>query len=103
MTFNEYSNIKYKKKPNAQQNHYLMRKMAKLSIPSFDGSTKCSERAWVQKLDTYFRFNHRPDANAIQFATLHIEVEAYEWWYHGLVTLGHANITSYQHFTQSLI
>jgi hypothetical protein len=29
--------------------------------------------------------------------------EAHEWWYHGLVTLGHATITSYLGFTQKLM
>jgi hypothetical protein len=32
-----------------------------------------------------------------------LEGEAHEWWYHGLVTLGHANITSYVDFTHSLM
>jgi hypothetical protein len=34
---------------------------------------------------------------------LHLDGEAHEWWYHGLVTLGHASITSYMDFTQRLI
>ena len=42
------------------------------------------------------------EAKTIQFATLHLEGEAREWWYHGPVTFGHANIT-YEYFTQSLI
>ena len=42
-------------------------------------------------------------ANTIQFATLHLEGEAHEWRYHGLVNLRHANITSYEYFTQRLI
>lgn len=72
-----------------------MHKVSKLSLPYFDGSFKSSVRAWVQKLDAYFQLNHMLEANAIQFATLHLEGEAHEWLYHGLVTLGHANITSY--------
>jgi hypothetical protein len=36
------------------QNVDLMRKIGKLTIPSFDGSSKSTTRAWVQKLDTYF-------------------------------------------------
>jgi hypothetical protein len=39
----------------------------------------------------------------IKFSTLHLDGEAHEWWYHGLVTLGHANITSYEDFTQRLM
>jgi hypothetical protein len=34
--------------------------------------------------------------------TLHLEGEAHEWWYHGLVTLGHNHITSYREFTDRL-
>jgi hypothetical protein len=43
------------------------------------------------------------EAKAIKFATLHLDGEAHEWWYHGLVTLGHSNITSYVEFTQRLM
>jgi hypothetical protein len=39
----------------------------------------------------------------ISFTTLHLEGEAHEWWYHGLMTLGHSRITSYRDFTDRLI
>jgi hypothetical protein len=42
-------------------------------------------------------------AEAISFATLHLEGEAHEWWYHGLVTLGQNHITSYREFTERLM
>ena len=32
-----------------------------------------------------------------------LDGEAHEWWYHGLVTLGHNTITSYNDFTQRLM
>jgi hypothetical protein len=35
--------------------------------------------------------------------TLHLEGEAHEWWYHGLVTLSHSHITSYREFTNRLM
>jgi hypothetical protein len=35
--------------------------------------------------------------------TLHLDGEAHEWWYHGLVTFGHAGVTSYLEFRQRLI
>jgi len=54
-------------------------------------------------LDTYFRLNIILEADAIQFATLHLEGDAHDWWYHGLVTFGQANITSYVDVTQRLI
>jgi hypothetical protein len=43
------------------------------------------------------------ETEAISFATLHLEGEAHEWWYHGLVTLGHSRITSYREFTDRLM
>jgi hypothetical protein len=43
------------------------------------------------------------ETKAISFATLHLEGEAHEWWYHGLVTLGHSRITSYREFTDRLM
>jgi hypothetical protein len=60
-------------------------------------------RAWVHKLDTYYKLNKMTEKEAISFATLHLEGEAQEWWYHGLVTLGHSRITSYREFTNRLM
>jgi hypothetical protein len=65
--------------------------------------TKYTARAWVQKLDTYYKLNQMTETEAISFATLHLENEAHEWWYHGLVTLGHSRITSYRGFTDRLM
>jgi hypothetical protein len=43
------------------------------------------------------------EKKAINFATLHLEGEAHEWSYHGLVKLGHSRITSYREFTDRLM
>jgi hypothetical protein len=45
--------------PQQQQGHNIdfIRKVGKLAIPSFDGSSKCTARAWVHKLDTYNKHN----------------------------------------------
>jgi hypothetical protein len=40
---------------------------------------------------------------AISFMTLHLEGEAHEWSYHGLVALGHNPITSYREFKERLM
>jgi hypothetical protein len=111
MSLHDYCNIKYRNRPREghrgapgqQQNADLRRKVGKLSIPSYDGSSRCSARSWVQKLDTYLQLNPMTEAEAIKFATLHLDGEAHEWWYHGLVTLGHSSITSYVEFTQRLM
>jgi hypothetical protein len=81
----------------------FIRKDGKLTIPSFDGLSKCTARAWVQKPDTYYKLNQMTGTKAINFATLHLEGEAHEWWHHGLVTLGHSHITSYREFTERLM
>jgi hypothetical protein len=45
--------------PQQWQGHNLdfIRNVGKLTIPSFDGSSKYTTRAWVQKLDTYYKLN----------------------------------------------
>lgn len=43
------------------------------------------------------------EEEATKLATIHLDGEAHEWWYHGMVTLGHSSITSYTEFTQRLI
>ena len=34
---------------------------------------------------------------------LHLEGEAHVWWFHGLSTLGHANVTAYSDFTRRFV
>jgi hypothetical protein len=86
-----------------QQNYDLMCKIGKMMVPSFNGSDRGTTRAWVHKLDTYFHLNPMTEEEEIKFSTLHLDGEAHEWWYHGILTLGHANITSYEDFTQRLM
>jgi hypothetical protein len=114
MTLVEYCGLRLRNRPRdtqrggqqqQQQGHNIdfIRKVGKLTIPSFDGSSKCTARAWVQKLDTYYKLNQMTETEAISFATLHLEGEAHEWWHHGLVTLGHSHITSYREFTERIM
>jgi hypothetical protein len=56
-----------------------------------------------RSLDMYYKHNQMIETEAISFVTLHLEGEAHEWWYHGLVTLGHSRITSYREFTNRLM
>ena len=55
------------------------------------------------KLDTYFQLHQMIETNAIKLDMLHLDNVAHEWWYQGLVTLGHVEVTSYLDFTQRLI
>ena len=36
-------------------------------------------------------------------ATLHLDGEAQDWWFHGMVTLGHSTVMTYDEFTRILI
>jgi hypothetical protein len=113
MTLVEYCGLRLRNRlreaqrggPQQQQGHNLdfIRKFGKLTIPSFDGSSKYTARAWVHKLDMYYKINQITEIEAISFATLHLEGEAHELWYHGLVTLDHSCITSYREFTYRLM
>jgi hypothetical protein len=110
MSLLDYCSIRYRNRPREAhrgngetQNMDFIKKVGKLNIPTFDGSSRCSTQAWVQKLDTYLKLNLMTETKAINFATLHLDVEAHEWWYHGLLTLGHNHITSYLEFTEWLM
>ena len=81
----------------------MQKTLGRLTIPNFDGIRRGSARIWVQNLDTYFQLDPMTETDAIKLATLHLEGEAHEWWYHGLVTLGQNTISSYSDFTQRLM
>jgi hypothetical protein len=100
VTLSKYCGIKYRGRPREfhRGNNDLGHKAGKMEIPPFDGTTKSSTKAWVQKLDAYLQLNPMMELDAIKFATLYLEGKAHEWWYHGMTTLGHAHITSYTEF-----
>lgn len=74
----------------------------KVSLPTFDGRGKTSARSWVHKLDTFLSLKPMDEDKAIQFATMHLEGVAYDWWHHGLVSQDHAMIHSYEEFVSKL-
>ena len=57
----------------------------------------------MEKLDIYVQLNQVLDMEAIKIAVMHLEGEAHDWWFHGLSTLGHANVTAYLEFTRRLV
>lgn len=81
----------------------LKAKVNKMTLPCFDGTGNDTAQAWVQKLETYLSYSPMTEGNAIKFAILHLTGAAHNWWHHGLITLGHKNITTYNEFTQKLI
>ena len=104
MTFTNFYHFKSKNKPKFYnrpftQNYELQRTVGKLTIPTFEGTWGGPTWNWVQKLDTYFQLNPMIETDAIKLDNFHFEGESHEWWYHGLVTLGHNTITSYTDFT----
>jgi len=54
-------------------------------------------------MDAFLQFNPMEEREAIKFATLYMMGKEHEWWFHGITTLVHGCITSYQVFTQRLI
>ena len=77
--------------------------MGRLFLPKFDGSSTSSTKAWVENLDIYFELKKVPKMESIKIAVLHFEGEAHNWWFHGLSTLGHANVTAYYEFTRRMV
>jgi hypothetical protein len=105
VTLDQYCGIKFRGKPKNyhRNNNELEHRAGKMEIPYFDGSPKVTAQAWVQKLDTYLQLNPMREMDAIKFSTMYLEGKAHDWWYHGLTTLGHNQITAYTEFTQRLM
>ena len=89
--------------PQPQVNRDLQYVVSKITLPYFDGSDKTSARSWVQNLDNYLSLWPMQEDEAIKFATLHLDGVAHDWWHHGMYTLGHHAVNTYQEFTSRLI
>lgn len=72
-------------------------------IPTFDVSSKCTIRAWVEKLNTYFHLNQMKNIEAIKMATWKLEGGTHDWWFHGIYMSGHVGDTSYEDLTWRLM
>ena len=110
LIFQEFCQIKDNRRPRHHhrvsgfiQNHDPHHTMGILFLTNFDGSSKCSAKYWVEKIDIYFQLNKVLGMEAINIAALHLEGEAHDWWFHGLSTLGHANVIAYSEFTRRLV
>jgi hypothetical protein len=105
MSLDQYCQLKFRNKPRPshRSSYEFERRAGKMEIPYFDGTTKMTAQAWVQKLDTYLQLNPMRELEAIKFATMYLDGKAHDWWYHGLTTLGHNQIVSYTEFTQRLM
>ena len=110
LSFQEFCHLKDKRRPRHQyrdggftHNHDQHHSMGRLFLPNFDGSSNFYAKAWVEKLDIYFQLNKVREMEAIKIAALHFEGEAHDWWFHGLSTLGHSNVTTYSEFTRMVV
>lgn len=43
------------------------------------------------------------EEEAIDFASLHLEGDALEWWHHGIANQDYANIITFKEFTRRLV
>ena len=53
-------------------------------------------------MDTYFQLNPMEKRDAIKLEALHLDVEAIYWWFHGMQTLVHDQVVTYEEFTWRL-
>ena len=42
-------------------------------------------------------------SDAVQFKSLHLGDTTYNWWYHGMTTQGHEQVTIFDDFSQRVI
>ena len=83
MSFHDFCHLKSKSSTRGamrvvSQNSELQCTLGKVTIPNFDGSSKCTARAWVQKLDIYFQVNKMVEVDAIKLAILYLDGETHE-------------------------
>ena len=43
------------------------------------------------------------ESDVVQFVSLYLEDAAYDWWYHGMTTQGHDQVTTFDDFSQRMI
>ena len=53
-------------------------------------------------MDTYFQLNPMVERDAIKLEVFHIDGDGIDWWFHGMKTLGHDQVVTYEEFTKKL-
>lgn len=103
--FEKYLELKgHKHGRKAQGGGDLQHKLGKLPLPFFDGSDNIPARSWLQKLQTYFSLKPTMiEKEVVQYAALHLEDVACQWWHHGLLTQGHGTIDFFEVFATKLL
>ena len=77
--------------------------MSIIFLSTFDGSPRCSVRAWVEELDTFLQHHQISEDEAIKIAALHFGGKAYAWWIFECFSLNNANNSSYARFIKTLV
>ena len=64
-------------------------------MPTFDGSSTSTLRAWREELFTFFLKYPISEREAVEFVALHLEGEASDWWFNHL---SHMKVYAYEDF-----
>ena len=83
-------------------NFELRNSIGIITLPCFDGTSKFTVSSLIQKIDTYFQLNPMAKKDDIKLVELHLDGVANDWWFHGMKTLGHDQVVTYEEFTQRL-
>ena len=68
-------------------------------MPTFDGSSTSTLRSWREELFAFFLKYSISKREAVDFAVLHLEGEARDWWFSHL---SHMKVSTYVDFIQRL-
>ena len=85
------------------QNFELRNSIGRITLPYFDGTSKCIVNSRIQKLDTYFQLNPMDGRDSIKVESLNLDEGGNGWLFHEMKTLGHDQVATYQGFTQRLV
>ena len=68
MSLDQYFQLRFRNQPmmNHRGSFEFKRRAGEIEIPYFDGMTKMTAQAWVQKLDTYLQLNPMREMEAIK-------------------------------------
>ena len=91
LPFRDFFETQYRGKPRGvqrfpYQNFYLRNAIGKITLPYFDGTSKCIVSSWIHKLETYFQLNPMVERDAIKLAaqTLNLFLEILIIWHFSL-------------------
>lgn len=78
INFGNFCQLKHNNRGKGASGSSWRLMVGRLYLCTFDGSSKCTARAWVEKLDTYFHLNQMLEVETIKLAVLHLEGDAHD-------------------------